>query len=360
MGLDIPKKVRVATCIPRQYWLQSEKLAWLDKAIADNKCHLFLTSQEMFGGGSMREICRLKDIETDDVPVTESWLADNIGKLAIKHETCIGVGATVKRNDTITEDFMYYSSKGKLLGYHSKIALPEQDSVLTNGASHITPETDAARAAKPVEIPELGLRVGTVFCWQVFFIDLWNDYWRAGVNLVVHPIKFSPRSWYQKGQNPEGEETRIGFTQASGSDDPKSDALGWIRKLKHESEFKQVPIAVTCNTWSAGEKYLALVGWVDEVMHHTNLENLPSTAETEKVIVTEYDPSIFDELPHFHKGLYGRFEDKDDFQRIQEKTMMRKSQRIEARTREGRTEINLLKHRVSQPEKTNKVPSFKL
>ena len=95
-----------------------------------------------------REICRLKGIKTDDVLVTEGWLTDNIGGLAHKHDTCIGIGASVKRRDVVTEDFLYYSRKGELLGYHSKIALPEQDSVVLKGASGITPETNYERACR--------------------------------------------------------------------------------------------------------------------------------------------------------------------------------------------------------------------
>jgi hypothetical protein len=356
----IPAKIKVATCIPRQYWTQKEKLEWLDKALAENPCHLFLTSQELFGGGSMREICRLKGIQTDDVPVDEAWLSKRIGGLATKHKTCIGVGASVTRAGVTTEDFLYYSSKGKLLGWHSKIALPKQDDITTNGASQITPEADYKRAARPIEIPELGLRVGTVFCWQVFFIDLWNDYSRAHVNLVVHPIKFSPRSWYDKGRNPQGQETRIGFKQDKNGNDVNSDTLGWIKKLRYESEFKQIPIAVTCNTWSAGEKYLALVGWVDEVTCHTNLKNLPSVAETETVMVTEYDPTIFADLAGFGQHMYARFANKEDFRRIAEKTMMRKAQRLEAQARNGRTETKVIKHQLEQPADKSKIPVLKL
>jgi hypothetical protein len=267
--------------------MQAQKLAWLDDALRKNPCDLFITSQELFGGGSTREICRQKGATTDDVPVTEGWLADNIGKLARKHDTHIGIGASVTRRGEVTEDFLYYNRKGELLGYHSKIALPLQDSVTTNGASAIKPETNYERAVRVIDLSELGIRVGTVFCWQVFFVDFWNDLMRQGCNLVAHPIKFAPRAWYKKGQTEDGSFTRTGFTQKKGSDQEDSDSLGWIRKLLFESEFKQFPIAVSCNTWDGGAEFLALVGWVDEVTHKTNLVNVKSIADEEKVIVTE-------------------------------------------------------------------------
>jgi predicted amidohydrolase len=334
--------IRVATTVPRQEYTQEAKLQWLDKALSANPSDLFLSAQEYFGGGSIREICRLKNIATDDFPVTEEWLKEHVGGLARKHNTHIGIGATVNRMGVNTEDFLYFDNTGKLLGHHSKMALPMQDLVMTNGASKVTPEIDAARAATPILLPALELRVGTVFCWQVFFVDLWNDLMRNGCTLVVHPMKFAPRAWYQKGQNAAGEETRTGFTQGEGSDDPESDPLGWIRKLKYESEFKQLPIAVTCNTWAGGEKFLALVGWVDEVTHRTNLLNVPSIASNEAVVVTQFNPELFDNLKQWHRGLYGKF--KDDFVAVSKKTMMRKAMRIEARTRAGQTEEKLNAH----------------
>jgi hypothetical protein len=341
--------VRVATCVPRQYWTQAEKLAWLDKAIEKNPCDLFISSQEFFGGGSTRQICKDKSIETDDFAVTEQWLNVHIGGLAKIHGTHVGIGASVKRGEKITEDFLYYNSEGELLGYHSKIALPAQDDITLGGASGITPETDYEKAVRVIEVPNLGIRVGTVFCWQVYFVDFWAHLMRQRCSLVVHPIKFAPRAWYLKGENDQGQKTRVGFTQNKGSDKPEDDTLGWIRKLKFESEFKQLPIAVSCNTWEGGAQYLALVGWVDEVTHKTNLFHLPSAGETEKVVVTEYDPALFDALPNLSNANYGQF--KADWQALMAKTMMRKSIKCEAKAQNGKVAARLGKHAVDEAVK---------
>lgn len=320
--------IRVATCVPAQKYTQAEKLAWLEQAIQFNPCDLFLTSQEYFGGGSIREIVRAKGIRTDDVPVTEEWLNENIGLMAERTGTAIGIGAsTINVDSSITEDFHYYDRKGFWCGKHSKIALPAQDNIALKGASHITPETDYVRAVTPVVMEDLGLRIGTVFCWQVFFVDFWNDLMRSGTNLVVHPIKFAPRAWYKKGQDANGENVRTGFTQNKGSDEASDDSLGWIRKLMFESEFKQLPIAVTCNTWAGGEQFLALSGFINEVSHNTTLFHTPSTAEAERVDVFEHKPELFAELATWSAGSYARF--KDEFQAVAEKTMMRKAIKIE-------------------------------
>lgn len=325
--------VRVATCVPKQLYIQQQKLDWLNKAIHDNPCDIFLTSQEFFGGGSIREIVRAKGIETDDFPVAQDWLDTEIGAMAQKRQTAIGIGASVNRDGVITEDFVYYNKAGIYVGHHSKIALPMQDNVALNGASHITPETDYARAVNPVIMADLGLRIGTVFCWQVFFIEFWNDLMRAGVNLCVHPIKFAPRAWYKKGQDANGENVRTGFTQNKGSELAEDDSLGWIRKLRFESEFKQLPIAVTCNTWDGGEKYLALEGWIEAIRGVENLHHLPSVSSTEIVTVTEYEPKLYNALSNLNDGDYGKF--KADWPLLAAKTMSRKAVKIEGKTIAG-------------------------
>src|SRR6266403_5210855 len=144
--------VRVATCVPRQHWMQAEKLHWLDEAIASNPCDIFLLPQEYVGGGSMREICRLKGIQTDDFPVTVEWLQEHVGRICRKHNVHIGFGATVVRDGINTEEYLYFDPSGVLLGSHMKMALPAEDSVLTNGASDVTPEVNSARAANLIEI----------------------------------------------------------------------------------------------------------------------------------------------------------------------------------------------------------------
>lgn len=334
--------VKVATCVPKQYWLQEQKLLWLDQAIAKNPCSIFLLSQEYWGGGSCREICRLKGVTTDDVPVTEEWLAANVGPIAKKHSVHIGVGATVNRDGINTEDYLFYDSDGLLVGYRSKMALPVQDTILKNGASQVLPETDFDRASSVIELPKLGIRAGVVFCWQVYFNEFWAALSAQKCSLVAHPIKYAPRAWYKKGFNPQGQPARVGFTQESGSDQPESDALGWIRKLKYESEFKELPIAVTCNAWDGGPKFLAMCGFVDEVTKHTELHHPPSVPETDLVTVHEYDPSLYDELDHLSLAVYSRF--KGDWQALMQGTMRRKAVRIEQRALNGKTAEAVQEH----------------
>ncbi len=336
--------VRVATCVPKQFWMQKQKIEWLDKALTVNKCDLFLLPQEYFGGGSCREICRLKGVQTDDVPVTPEWIETHVGDLAHKHQVHIGLGATTTRGNITTEDYHYIDPSGRVVGYHSKMALPVQDTILRNGASKVTPETDFDRAATVIHLPLLDIHVGTVFCWQVYFNEFWTMLEAQKCSLVVHPIKFAPRAWYKKGQNPAGENTRIGFTQESGSDDPESDALGWIRKLAYESEFKQLAIAVTCNAWDGGPKFLAMSGFIEKTTGRCELNHPKSVPETDLVNVHEYDPTLYDVLEHLSLANYAQFKGK--WQPLMQGTMRRKSVRIEQRALDGRTAAAVEKYQA--------------
>jgi hypothetical protein len=219
------------------------------------------------------------------------------------------------------------------------MALPVQDTILRNGASGVTPETDFDLASNVIELPLLGIRAGTVFCWQVYFNEFWTALSAQKCSLVVHPIKFAPRAWYKKGVNPAGENTRVGFTQESGSDNPDSDALGWIRKLRYESEFKELPIAITCNAWDGGPKFLALSGFIEAPTGKEELIHSPSVPDTDIVTVHEYDPSLYDELEHLSLEVYSRF--KGVWQPLMQGTMRRKAGRIEQRVLDGRAAKSL-------------------
>jgi hypothetical protein len=286
-------KVRVAMSLPKQYWMKDQKLEWLDKAVADNPCDLFLTPAGFVGETTCKG--HIEGFETDDAPVTESWLLDRVGSICRKHNVHIGFGATVIRTDRNSEDFVYFDSDGQVLGSHSA-------------------NVDYDRPVVPVQMPKLGIRVGTIFVWQVFSSQIWNDY-KEKVNLLVHPLEFAP------GANQQG------MSEENG--------LKWVRKLKFESEYKEVPIACTCNTWDAGEEYLALVGWIEEPTGRTNYVRLPCIAETEKVVVAEYGPAMFDAIPNFPFG-YAPGYSNEDFKALATKKMMRKALRIEKNAISGK------------------------
>ena len=234
----------------------------------------------------------------------------------------------------MTEDFLYYSRKGELLGYHSKIALPEQDSVVLKGASGITPETNYERACRVIEIPELGIRVGTVFCWQVYFTDFWAHLMRQRCSPWPTPSSLRLEHGTTRAKLLM-EATRIGFKQNKGSDDPKSDPRpGSVScSMKANSSRCQLRAPATHGTVVTNISLL----WDGWMRRHTgrHLFHLPSTAEVEQVVVTEYDAALFDALPNFPYG-YEPGYDNDDFKAIAAKKKMRKSINCEMRAENGK------------------------
>lgn len=324
-----PATVRVASCVPAHRVDRASKLAWLEGALDANACDLFVTPQEFFGGHVGMP---------DDMHVEREWLDGEIGGLAARRKVAIGVGAATKHaSGFTTEDFLYYASDGRFLGSHRKFALPSYDDVRSKGAGKLWPETSYARRVEPVRIPELDLAIGTVFCWEVFAQTIFAAYSFAGVNLVVHPIKFAPRGWL-KLEN-DGERRKVvGFSQS-----PKSEL--WNERLLHASKHQVMcPIAISCNTWAIGKKYMALTGHVDEVLGTTRLIDLPSVAETEHVHVFEMRPAYYRGIDSLHSA--GAFKEAtgslDDYHAMVPLTMHAKMRRLEAQLIGGTTALDVV------------------
>jgi hypothetical protein len=321
-----PTKVGVATCVPLQKENAADKTKWLDEALAKTDCDLFLLSQEYYGGHY---------VEPNHLHYEQAWLDDTVGGLARKHGKHIGVGACLKHEGGASEDFIYYSSDGENLGHHKKYALPAYDDIRANGHGKLLPETDYSRRTTPIEIPKLGLRVGTVFCWEVFSQTIWGAYSMANCNLIAHPIKFAPRGWLVKKKDENGVVHVTGFDQK-----PKD--TDWLDKLKFQSRFSMMPIAVTCNSWKIGPKFMAFVGWIDELLGRTDFHEVPSTADAEKIVVTEYNPQIFSHSHLTNPGAYqAEVGSQDGYHECRDMTMATKIRRLEAQLIGGTTEMDI-------------------
>jgi hypothetical protein len=325
-GIMAPTKVRVATCVPLQKENAKDKTKWLDEALAKTDCDLFLLSQEYYGGHY---------IEPNHLHYEQRWIDDTVGGLAQKHHKHIGVGACVKHDEGATEDYIYYSSNGTNLGHHKKYALPAYDHILANGHGKLVPETNYARRTTPIEIPSLGLRVGTIFCWEVFSQTVWGAYSLANCNLIAHPIKFAPRGWLKKKEDENGVIRVTGFDQNAKNND-------WLDKLKFESKFAMMPIAVTCNSWAIGTKFMAFVGWIDELIGSSDFHEVPSTADAEKIVVIEYNPKAFTHSDLTNAGAYqAAVGSQDGFGECRNMTMATKIRRLEAHMIGGTSEMDL-------------------
>lgn len=333
--------VRIATCMPKQRYDREKKLLWLDQALVATQCDLFLTPQEYFGGHYVMKT---------DLHIERSWLMEKMSRMAQFHNKHIGVGACTKVAATAEqhgqgamEDYFYIDSDGKCLGHHSKFALPSYDDNRTGGHGQLWPETDYGRRATPISLPKLRLKIGTVFCWEVFSQTLWASYSLARCNLIAHPIKFAPRGWLNNKKQADGKLHIVGFGNA-----PRSQI--WIERLIMASKHQcMCPIAVSCNSWDLGPKMMALVGHVDEMRYvknennekvtATELHDVPSNGFDEHIHVFEMVPEFYEGLDHHHSA--GAFKahvgNVEGFSEMGEWTMHGKIRRLEAQFLGGST-----------------------
>ncbi len=341
-GSTTKKPITVACCMPRQEVTIEAKLQWLEETLDQTSCDIFLLPQEMIGGHYVWQLARKTEQEMP-LHVDQTWLEDTIGEIARRRKVCIGVGACTKSSTRgAMEGYYYFSSQGKLLGEHYKYALPRYDDMRAEGHGQLWPETNYNRRATPVDIPELRLRVGTVFCWEVFSQSLWGSYSLAGVNLVTHPIKFAPRGWLQNKKQGDGKMHIVGFGNA-----PKSQM--WVDRLIMAGRHQVMcPIAVSCNSWNLGEKFMALTGVIDEVKKDkegnpsTELFDVPSTEDNEKVHTFQMLPELYSGLDHHHSAgaFVAHTGSIDGYSEMGELTMHGKIRRLEAHLIGGTTKMD--------------------
>ena len=312
------KTLKIACCMPKQKYNREDKLQWLAESIAKTPCDLFLTSQEYLGGHYVMK---------NDLHMDRDWVVEEVGKIAREFGVHIGVGACCKSPGSgATEDYLYLDDGGELLGYHSKFALPSYDDMRTGGHGQLWPETNYKRRTTPIDLPKLRLKVGTIFCWEVFSQTLFPSYSLQGVNLIAHPIKFAPRGWLKNEKLTDGFKHIVGFGNA-----PKSEL--WVDRLIMAGRHQVMcPIAVSCNSWNLGEKMMALVGHVDEMRKTTDLHNLPSNGDEEYIHVFKMIPEFYEGLDHHHSA--GAFKDHvgsvEGFSEMGEWTMHGKIRRLES------------------------------
>lgn len=317
--------MRVACTVPRHYTTRDEKLKWCRRVLRElqdsdgGQVDLLVLPQEYFGGVVTMP---------HDRHIELSWMQDVFGQIAHDFSVHIAVGAAVVCGDygMATEDYLYFDADGQMVGSHRKYALPNYDDVRFGGDGNLWPETSFARRATPVELPALKARVGTVFCWEVFSQALWPAYSYAGVDVVVHPIKFAPRAWPRLTPRGDGPRRVVEFAQ-----DKKSDV--WEDRLIAASRYQVFcPILVSCNTWALGNEYMALTGVVDEVQGCTELVHVPSGEADEHVHVDDIQHGAsraFD--GNLHAATWGKaMGGLHGYSAAKKYTMAHKMRRIEA------------------------------
>lgn len=320
--------VTVACTMPRQCYDIESKLAWLEQAVIETDCDLFLTPQEFLGGHYIMPTARHVD---------RQWFYDTIGDLARMTGKHIGIGACVNSvTSGATEDYAYFDDDGQMVGYHSKFALPAYDDVRAKGHGQLWPEHDYNRRVTPIALPKLRLKIGTMFCWEVFSQTMFSAYSFARVNLITHPIKFAPRGWLKNQVKEDGLKHIVGFGNA-----PASQI--WVDRLLMASRHQVLcPIAASCNSWNLGPKMLALVGHVDEVKRQTDLRDIPSNGDDQYIHTFKMLPEYYEGIDHHHSA--GAFKahvgSVEGFSELGEWTMHGKIRRLEAQLIGGTTKLD--------------------
>lgn len=336
--------MNVITTVPKHTIDRWQKLRWASKVLrAYEKKHdgqaadLLVLPQEYIGG----------IVPTPDAPHVElAWMQEKFGRLAERHGVHIGVGgAIVDDSSRAHEDYLYFDDEGQLVGSHRKFALPRYDHIQAGGSGQLYPETNFQRRSTVIELPKLGLRVGTVFCWEVFSLATWAAYSYQGVNLIVHPIKFAPQGWLKVSKAKDGPLTVIGFSQ-----DKKNNL--WVERLHAASKFEvYCPIIVACNTWALGDKYKALCGVIDEVHDLTELRELGSSEDAELAMHIDLKPYQLHGFENQrHPKQYSDATDGtlDGFAACKRYTMASKMRRIEAQLAGGGAAVDIALYHAAQ------------
>lgn len=273
--------MKILSTFPRQLRTRESKLKWLSALLQTSKADAVFLPQEFFGGVVMMP---------KDKHIPLDWIIDKCGTLAKKNKKILGVGAAITPSGGggATEDYLYFERDGSFAGSHRKYALPSYDDVRAKGGGELWPETNFERRATPIEIKSAGLRIGTIFCWEVFSQALWVAYAQYGVNLIVHPIKFAPKAWPNLEKNAHGVRFVKKFT-------PGTDKRNlWIDRLLAAARHEVFcPIVISCNSWDLGEKFLGLVGHIDEMLGTTTLIEPKSLPGAETLHVFEINPRIY-------------------------------------------------------------------
>ncbi len=330
------KPITIACCVPKQEVTYSKKLDWLKQALSKTKCDFFILPQEFVGGHYVWQLARRTGLE-EPLHYLRDKVVEDYGKVAREFGVCLGIGGCLMQEGAgAMEEYLYLSSKGELLGLHAKFALPAYDDMRAGGHGRLWPETNYRRRATPVEIPELRLRVGTIFCWECHSQTLWGSYSMAGVTLITHPIKFAPRGWLKNQVLEDGKKHIVDFGNA-----PKSQI--WIDRLLMASRHQVMcPIAVSCNSWNLGPKFMALTGHVDEIKHTTDLLDIPALGDKETIHTFEMLPEAYSALDHMHSA--GAFKahtgSVEGYSEMGEYTMHAKIRRLEAHLLGGTTHLD--------------------
>ncbi len=262
--------IKILSCIPKQAFTFSDKVAWAEYAIKMHKPELMILPQEYFGG-IQQEIFKTGE----PLVYPEEEVLKPMKGLSKKYSCGILFGALIK-DDGLgqTRERIYgVDSSGKLAGFQDKIFLPAYDHIEAGGIPRVSPEVSFSEREAPIIID--GVRVGILFCWEVFSGKLWRTVAQGQPDIIANMIKFGIKGYPQKSKNAvTGQSLVTGF--GFGKDG------GWFKRLEMAATYDvSVPIISSTNSWNLPCKSRPICGtifpWTTKEQFHTVANPLPTS-----------------------------------------------------------------------------------
>lgn len=321
---------RIVTCVPRQLHDEKLKLEWLEKNIDEQKPHIFITPQEMWGGVAM-------------MPHHPFYKEDEIlpKLLDLTKRKNIGLITGVVENDNgSNRERLWFIDNGELKGKITKFALPRYSRKGSKGSYEAVEEMSIANRA--VTFPIQGLNVAGVFCWETFSTEIWSALRQVEPDFVAHLVKFGVNAYPSYDVKDDGKiYAKVGkfnYMQFK-----KLEEDPWYDRLRCAANYDVLaPIFTSCNGWHNRGRSHAFCG---PLWDTDKLTNIWCSANEDKEIpehitTTEYD---FNRVRATRKGKWGFYElcDCNPPGRFLELTMLYKIRNIERKRLRGDASVAL-------------------
>jgi len=260
--------MRVATCVPKQFYTLEEKLDWLEKAIRENPCDIFITPQEYFGGDY---------IMPNQSSFTEEEILPKLLELSNKYNIGLIIGL-IESEDGDNYERMWFIDK-ELKGKITKFIEPAY--TLKNvGTYGLVEEDNIDNRFQTFEIK--GALVSGFFCWEIYSDLLLCGLGLLDLDFCVSQIKFGISAAPKKEKLPNG------LIKVGGINFFKD--TNWERRLNLANEFElKCPIMISTNSWNIPKKADHLYGVMDIFTKQEIKKATEEDIENGVVDVTEID-----------------------------------------------------------------------
>lgn len=231
--------MKIATCVPKQYYTFEEKFNWLEEQIKKYGPDIFVTPQEYFGGDY---------IMSDKSSFTEEELLPRLLELSNKYNVGLIVGL-IERENGENYERMWFIDK-ELKGKITKFVEPAY-TLKDVGTYGLVQEDNLDNRFQVFEVK--GALVSGFFCWEIYSDLLMCGLGMLDLDFCVSQIKFGISA------SPKKEKLPNGLIKVGGINYFKD--TNWERRLQVANEFElKCPIVISTNSWNIPKKADHLFG----------------------------------------------------------------------------------------------------